>query len=221
MRPPGKPLLYTNLRGKEEISPMGNKIMRRLVAVTLAMALVLTSGIGVFAAGSSQKGTVNSLDTTIAQSGKKITIKWTGSNAETYTLKVGSTTYTVKGTSKTVTVKANKTYKITVKAANGDTVKTHYRWTKKSSSVKSAAKGSKKVKVSWKKVSGATGYQIWEKVNGTWKLRSTVGKSTTSKTLKSLNKKGAKAVFAVRPIKKSGSTKWLGIRHNAKAVKVK
>ena len=62
---------------------MGSKIVRKLVAVTLAFALVLTSGIGVFAAGSPEAGKVSNV-TSVAKT-TSMTVTWkAASNAKTY-----------------------------------------------------------------------------------------------------------------------------------------
>ena len=87
---------------------MGKKVMRKMVAVVLALAMVLTSGIGVFAAGSPTVGKVTHVSSEGTQNGKSLKIVWKAKgNADKYIVKVGNKTYTVKGTSYTAKVKPN------------------------------------------------------------------------------------------------------------------
>ena len=71
----------------------------------------------------------------------------------------------------------------------------------KISSVKNTSSG---VKVSWKKVSGATSYRVYRKnVKGSWKLLKEVNGSASSYTDKSA-KSGVKYYYAVRAVNKPG-----------------
>lgn len=196
---------------------MGKSIIRKMITVTLALALVLTSGIGVFAAGSPTVGKVTKVTSQGSQNEKSLKIVWSKQgNADKYIVKVGDKSYTVKGTSYTAKVKANKTYKITVTPVYGDkkgkAVSANKRWTKTTKITKAKA-GKKKVTLTWKKAKGATKYQVYQLKGGKWKVVKTVKK--TSATIK-VGKKGTYK-FRVRPIKGS----YIGIESKVKSGKAK
>ena len=199
---------------------MGKKIMRKLVAVILASALVLTSGIGVFAAGSPAAGKVSGV-TTVGTT-TSLNVKWNkATNAKTYTIFLNGTAVKkgLTGTSCTITgLTAGKTYTVQVQAfnasgkSNGKSSVTAFtktdgsaalakRWLKKTS-LKKATAGKKKATLTWKSVKGATKYQILQYKGGKWQVVKTVGK-TTKTTVKGL-KKGSKVKFRVRALNKSG-----------------
>ncbi|MBE5925506.1 MAG: alpha-amylase [Lachnospiraceae bacterium] len=127
-------------------------------------------------------------------------------------------------------LKSGKTYKyyvVAYKLVNGKTynsdrssIKTACTSPKK---VKFSAKAikNKKVKLSWKKVSGATGYYVYYRQNGTkkWKLATTLKSNKVSYTKKNL-KKNKKYNFKVVAYRKAGSSIAKGAS-NIKTIKVK
>ena len=211
---------------------MGTKFMRRMVTLVLALAMIMTSGVFVFAE-TSKSPTVGKVTTVLsdgATSVKYLTVKWKKSgNADQYIVKITRTdngksqTYTADGseTSHKFTTTAGKIYKVSVtlvykgkkgKAANGKT-----RWMKKTkiTSIKSA--GSKKLTIKWNKTTGATGYQIIVYKNGKWTTIKTVGKVT--KTTVKMSAKGTYK-FRVRPMKGSKKTIY-GVRSSYRSGKAK
>lgn len=88
--------------------------------------------------------------------------------------------------------------------------------------VKAKASGKKKVKVTWKKVKGAKGYQIStaKKKKGTYKVKLTVkGASKKAATLKKMKK--GKVYIKVRAYKLSGKKKIAGKYSKPVGVKVR
>lgn len=110
--------------------------MRKMIAIFVAAAMIMTAGIGVFAAESSPtKGKVTSVRSTGARSGKSMTIKWKADKkADKYIVKVGSKTYETTATSLKVKTKAGSKYKISVtpvySGEKGKAKKATYRWMK-------------------------------------------------------------------------------------------
>ena len=196
---------------------MGKKVMRKMVAFVLALAMVLTSGIGVFAAGSPTVGKVTKVNTTGDSNEKSMKITWTKKgNADKYIVKVGKKSYTVKGTSLTVKTKPNSRYNISVTPVYGKkTGKAVYaakRWAKTTKITKAKA-GKKKVTLTWKKVKGATSYKVLMYKKGSFKTVKTV--KGTKATIK-VSKKG-KYSFKVVPVKKG----YVGVRSKAKVGRAK
>lgn len=99
------------------------------------------------------------------------------------------------------------------------TVETNKKLAKKAPKLKKAAAGEKQAKVTWNKVSGATGYEIQYATKSNFKGAKSVkvknGK-TTSKTIKSL-KKNKKYYFRVKAVKGKKSSSW----SSAKNCKIK
>jgi hypothetical protein len=173
--------------------PMGAKFTRRVVAVAIALAMVLTSGLAVFADTDSVTHGLVTLGTA-KQNSKKVTVK---STMEVIT-EAKSVTYCVnnKGGYKKVKngmIKGLKEGdKLIIKTDQG--VK-NWRWMK-TTRISQKKKGGK---VSWNKVKGATGYQLQIKdKNGKFTYK-TVGKKVTSYKVK----KGCSV--RVRPLKKTKS----------------
>lgn len=204
---------------------MGKKLARKLFAVVMTLALVLTSGLFVFA-DSPTVGKTSSVSSAGSYSKKSFAVTWKAvKGAESYNVYVNGKKVKsgVTGTSYTVTgLKANGTYNIQITAVKGGKEgkkselvnKTlNKRWMK-TAKIKKAKSGKKKVTLTWKKVSGATGYQVLQKKNGKWVVIKTLGKKTKV-TIKKLKK--GKYQFRVRPIKGN----WLGIRSAAKTGKAK
>lgn len=196
---------------------MGNKFVRKMVAVFVAAAVMLTSGISVFAAGSPTSGQVTNANSTISRSGKSMTVSWkSDKKADKYVVKVGKKTYTVTDASKlNVKTKSGKTYKITItpyyngKAGKSTVLK---RWAK-TTKIKKAKSGKKKVTLTWKKVKGATSYKVLMYKNGSFKTVKTV--KGTKATIK-VAKKG-KYRFKIVPMKKS----YVGVRSASRTGRAK
>lgn len=199
---------------------MGNKFTRKMVAILIAAAMILTSGIGVFAATSPQKGSVSGGKTSITRDEKKMTVTWKASKGATsYIVQVGDKTYkNVTGTQKVVTVKPGKSYKVTVTPVYGTEKGTSKVITKRWSRVGKITgvnSGKKKVTISWKKVKGATQYRVLMYKNGKWSVVKTVGSGTRKATIK-VSKKGTYK-FMVVPVKGD----YVGIRSTVKSGKAK
>ena len=196
---------------------MGNKFVRKMVAVFVAAAVMLTSGVGVFAAGSPTSGKVTKADSSMTRNGKSMTVTWKADKkADKYVVKVGKKSYTVKKGSKlSVKTKAGKTYKVTItpyyngKAGEKTVLK---RWAK-TTKIKKAKAGKKKVTLTWKKVKGATSYKVLMYKKGSFKTVKTV--KGTKATIK-VAKKG-KYSFKVVPVKKG----YVGVRSVAKVGRAK
>ena len=206
---------------------MDNKLGRKLFAVVMSLALIMTSGLMVFADSASPTvGKVSGIDTTGNYSKKTMAVTWTAvDGATSYNIYLNGTKVgTATGTSYTITgLKAGQNYTIAVAAVkNGkegekSTVakKTlSERWFK-NTKIKKAKGGKKKATITWSKTKGATGYQILEKKNGKWVVVKTVGKNKTSATIKKLSK--GKHQFRVRAIKGD----YIGIWSATKTAKVK
>ena len=209
---------------------MGNKFMKRMVTLVVALAMIMTSGVFVFAESSPTVGKVSKVSSEGASSVKYLKVSWNKSgNASQYIVKITRTdngesiTYKAKSDerSHTFSTVAGKIYKVTVtpvyKGKNGKAVSGKTRWMKRTkiTSVKSA--GSRKLTIKWNKASGATGYQILLYKNGQWVTYKTVGKVT--KTTVKMSAKGTYK-FKVRPMK--GSKKNIyGVRSSYKSGKAK
>lgn len=205
---------------------MRRRVMRKLFALVMTLALVMTSGLFVFAASSPTVGKVGTVSSVGNYSKKSYAVTWKAvSGADSYNVYVNGKLVKsgVTGTSYTVTgLKSNKNYSIQVSAVkNGkegkksDAVnKTLSKRWMKTTKIKKITSGKKKVTIKWKSVSGATGYQILQKKNGKWVVVKTVGKKTST-PIKKLKK--GKYQFKVRPIKGN----WLGIRSATKTGKAK
>jgi hypothetical protein len=116
----------------------------------------------------------------------------------------------------------------TVKLVNGKWKKGKpsnicYRWIKNVKAKKPVA-GKKKITVKWKKVKKVNGYEIQYARNKAFtksaKKVTVKGAKKTKKTIKGL-KKGKTYYVRIRPFKKKGGKKYLGIYTVAKKVKVK
>lgn len=216
---------------------MGN-LMKKMVAMLVAVTMVLTSGLFVFASDSPSGGktpakptspTQAKLNTTVGTYSKKtMKVTWSKVKGASYYViyvngkvkvkKATGTSYTLKG------MKANGKYTISVQAVNAagkgkkSVIKSKTlskRWFQKIT-FKKAKKGKKKgtAVLTWKKVKGATGYQIlYKSGNGAWKTKF-IGKKTKY-TLKGLKKGTCK--FRIRAVK-SG---YLGLISGTKTCKVK
>ena len=143
--------------------------------------------------------------------------------------KVGSTTktsYTVKK------LKAGTKYKFKVKAYKTVSKKKYYgsysselQTATKTSTPKitSVTTGSKKANLKWKKVSGATGYEIYMATskNGKYSKVKTITKSSTVKYSKTKLKKNKKYYFKVRTYKTVNGKKIYSSYSTVKSIKIK
>ena len=220
---------------------MGKHRFSRLLALCLAVVMVLGSAFSVSAAtksptkGKSATVTNKGADGNITK--KTFKVSFTGKNVQTYRIRyrtAGSKTWkiaktNIKGTAKSATTKALKLkglYDLQVQAKGKDgkwvTAKTiSRRYMRTASKVKVAAK-KKAVKVSWKKLTGVSGYQIIystkKSMAGAKKVKS--GKKSYAKTLKGL-KSGKTYYVQVRPYKIKNGKKYYGVYSQVKKVKVK
>lgn len=94
-----------------------------------------------------------------------------------------------------------------------------YTSTKPSAPTLKATAGTKKFSLSWNKVSGATGYEIWysTSANGTYKKLTTVTGTSYSKSCTT----GKTYYFKVRAYKTVNGQTVLGVASSAKGVKIK
>ena len=161
-------------------------------------------------------GTVSGLKVSSAGT-DTISIKWTAvKNATGYKVEysLDGKKWTSKTTSKTsyklTKLKAGKTYQIRVTAydksktygAASSVLKMATAPTAKVTKLKASSITSTTMKLSWKKVSGATGYNVYYSTNKkSWKCVSTTKTSVTLKKLSSNKKYYIKVV----PVKKTGS----------------
>lgn len=219
---------------------MGKHRFSRLLALCLAVVMVLGSAFSVSAAtttsptkGKSATVTNKGADGNITK--KTFKVSFTGKNVQTYRIRyrvAGSKTWktkTVKGTAKSATTKKLKLkglYDIQVQAKGTDgkwvTAKTiSRRYMRTASKVKVAAK-KKAAKVSWKKLTGISGYQITYSTKKSMSGAKTVkcSKKSTAKTLKGL-KSGKTYYVYVRPYKIKNGKKYYGVYSQIKKVKVK
>ena len=216
---------------------MGNRFMSKTLAVFVAVAVMMTSAIGVFAAGSPEQGAKPEptaptgqaeLDTTYGHYGDQtMDVSYSAvSGADSYNIIVnGKVVQTVKGTSLQLTnMEKGGLYDIQIQALAGGKAGTpsalasrtlSKRWFKNITKVK-AKKGKKKFTVTWKKVKGASGYMIkYTKDGKTWKTKYIKGGKKQKAVIKKLKKGSYKvAVCAVKG-------NYLGIRCKYKTVKVK
>lgn len=177
---------------------MGVKTKSRLLAVVVALVMVFTSAVGVFAAGSPTKGATNTSTKTVVHPTKKTVDVKTSSKIQ---YKVNNGKWK---TASSTTIKGLKSGNlVTIKTSTGTT----YRWVK---SVK--IKKCKKNNLRWKKVKGAKYYMVkitkggkttWKKVKGT-KLKKGVVKG---------------AIIQVRPVKVKDGKAYLGALCKERKVK--
>lgn len=204
---------------------MGKKFMRKMFALVMTLALVMTSGLFVFA-DSPTVGKVSKVTSSASYTKKELKISWKAVDGATeYKVYVnGKYKTTVKGTSYTLkNMKAGKNYDIQIAAVKngkeGEKSKPvnktrSKRWFKPTKNVK-ASGGKGRTTLTWSKVSGATGYQILEYKNGAWTVVKSVTGSKTRAVINNLKKGSHK--YRVRAIKGN----YLGILCATKTVKVK
>lgn len=173
------------------------------------------------------KATVNSLKFTwkkaagvryelvLSQGSKKVSTKTATSNSVTFTKLKSGTSYTLKitpyrleGGQKVYAAKS-----ATLKAATAPSQV-------KLSSVKKS--GSRKAKVTWKKVAGASGYEVYMRAGtGKYKRVKTLTSASKVSYTKSGLKKGVKYGFRIRAYKQVGSVKAYGSYSGTKTIKIR
>ena len=221
---------------------MGKHRFSRLLALCLALVMVLGSAFSVNAAttksptkGKSATVTNKRVDGNISKKNFKVT--FTGKNVQTYRIRyrtAGSKTWKVaktniKGTAKSATTKALKLkglYDIQVQAKGTDgkwvTAKTiSRRYMRTASKVKLSGQ-KKAIKVTWKKLSDVSGYQITYSTKKSMSGATTKssGKKSSAKKLTGL-KSGKTYYVQVRPYKIKNGKKYYGVYSQVKKVKVK
>ncbi len=151
----------------------------------------------------------------LSQGKKKISAKDVSGNAVTFTKLKAGTDYSLKITpyKKADGQKVYAAKSATVKAATAPAQV-------KMSSVKKS--GSKKAKAAWKKVAGASGYEVYMKDgNGKYKKVKTLTSGKKVSHAQSGLKKGKTYSFKVRAYRKVGSAKVYGSYSAAKSIKMR
>jgi hypothetical protein len=205
---------------------MGAKRTSRLFAVLIAVMMIATSAVGVFADGSPVNGAISG-GSVYATSQTAGVATWSPKkNADSYNVYVNDVLVesNVKTTSVNLQLKKKNHYVIKVEAVN-KSGETSERTTigklctyKKITKVKVKKAGKKKIKVSWKKNKyKVTGFKIAVYENGKYKKTVSAGKKASSKTIKKL-KSGAKYKFVVYPVCKD---EYRGVQKTSKTVKCK
>ena len=192
-------------------------VTRRMIAVFVALVMVMTCSVAVFAASSPTVGKITGVESSGTTDGKTLTVKWVVDKAaDKYIVKVGSDTYETTATTLTVNTVPNTYLPVSVTPVyggkQGATLSGLDRWMK-STKIKKAKALKKKVKLTWKKVKGADRYQVLMLKNGSWQVVKTTKK--LSATIK-VGKKGTYK-FKVRPMKGN----WYGVRSATKKGKAK
>ncbi len=172
------------------------------------------------------KATVNSLKFTwkkaagiryelvLSQGSKKVSAKTAATNSVAFTKLKSGTAYTLKITPYRL-VDGQKVYAAKSASVKAATAPSQV----KLSSVKKS--GSRKAKVTWKKVAGASGYEVYMRTGtGKYKRVKTLTSATKVSYTKSGLKKGNKYGFRVRAYKNVGSTKVYGSYSGTKSVKI-
>ena len=215
---------------------MGANLKRKMFAILMTLALVVSMSTVAFAAGeSSESGegdpaVITYLDTTMHGT-TAITVDYKG-NAATeeyvvaYKARGGSYTYFDPTTAKSKKISglhSGGCYVFAVAGVNSEGTRGKFRLTPmsyrfmKSASPKAVA-GKKKVTFKWPKVAGATGYQI----RYSTKSSLSGSGSTVSGTSKAIKAKKGKTVYAqVRPIKKIDGKTYYGSWSAKKSAKAK
>lgn len=216
---------------------MGVKLRRKLFAIVMTLAMVLSMSSFVFAAepksptaGDNDPAKITAFDTTCTTTTANLT--WKGNAAaKTYRvaykpaggsykyINVGSkTSYKITG------LKSGGAYVFTVCALNGKGKRSNYYYNTwsyrflKSASPK-ATRGKGKITVKWSKVSGASNYTIRYSYNST--LKGAYVKNQTAVSRKISGKKGKAIYYQVRPNKKISGKTYVGIWSGKKSSSAK
>lgn len=146
---------------------------------------------------------------------KAVSTVYTGNSSYTCKKLQAATLYTAKVTSY---VESNGTKVYAASAASVKAATTPA----KAKLVSVKKKGSTKMKITWKKVTGADGYEISMRTGkGRYKSIKTITKGKTVTFTKSGLKKGKSYSFRVRAYKKVGSKKTYGSYSNVKTIKLR
>lgn len=201
-------------------------LCKKIITVIMTIALIISSGIAVFADDSPTEGAAASavLANTVGRyKARTIEVKYDAEGDDIqiqYSSDKGKTWKTSKSNIiKNLKDKGLYQFRVTAKTGAVKTSsKTSYRYIKKGKVKKLTSTKKKKVKITWKKDPNATGYQI-QCYDGTKWKKITVGKKTSA-TIKKL-KSGKTYKFRVRPLKRSSGKTYRGILSGIKTVKVK
>ena len=162
-----------------------------------------------------KKGDASGYRLVFKQGNKKISTKYVIGNSCTFTKLKAATIYTVEVTPYYV---VNRT-KIYASAATKLQAATAPAAVKLSSAKQN---GKTAVKLTWKKASGANGYQIFMKSGkGSYKKIKTITKGKTISFLKSKLKKGTSYQFRVRAYKELKGKNYYGSYSKVKTVKIR
>lgn len=146
---------------------------------------------------------------------KAVSTVYTGNSSYTCKKLQAATLYTAKVTSY---VESNGTKVYAASAASVKAATTPA----KAKLVSVKKKGSTKMKITWKKVTGADGYEISMRTGkGRYKSIKTITKGKTVTFTKSGLKKGKSYSFRIRAYKKVGSKKTYGSYSNVKTIKLR
>ena len=181
------------------------------------------------------KASAPKVTTTAKASAMAMTVKWTMkwgkvTGAKSYKVayrKVGSKKWTYKNTKKTSYVVKGHKMKGLYEYKVGAVSKAGTTWSGTSrryfSGVKANAKAAKgAIKASWKKVKGATGYQVLVATNKKMNNSKVYNVSSSAKSYKVNGlKKGKTYYVRVRPMKKADGVTYKGIQSKIHKVKVK
>lgn len=181
------------------------------------------------------KASAPKVTTTAKASAMTMTVKWTMkwgkvTGAKNYKVayrKVGSKKWTYKNTKKTSYVVKGHKMKGLYEYKVGAVSKAGTTWSGTSrryfSGVKANAKAAKgAIKASWKKVKGATGYQVLVATNKKMNNSKVYNVSSSAKSYKVNGlKKGKTYYVRVRPMKKADGVTYKGIQSKIHKVKVK
>ena len=221
---------------------MGQSKMRRLMVILMALVMTMAMVIPSFAAtnspsegGTAKAATITKVTTDAQYASKAIKVNFTGKNATkgykiSYRI-AGGQWKTVKTTNKSSytikNLKQGKLYQVKVAGINKDgktgkysTIR--YRYLAKTTPKVTSTK-TKTMKVTWSKVSGATGYRIIYSKNSNMsnaKTYTVKSGSKTSATISGLTK-GKTYYVRIRPLKKYSGATYVGMRSAKKTVKVK
>lgn len=217
---------------------MGNKTVRKMLAVLIALVMIMTSGAAVFAAGtkSPDKGNTNpprvwNLGTTNSYVGKWFNHKYGGSDIDYFRseMRTPGGSWQSAVTRKTSPsklwrgLKDGGLYEFRAKGGSfksGEVVSgVVYRWMMWArASAKSSSKG--QFTVNWQKVSGASYYQVQYSKSKSMSGATSVYASSAS-TSYTIKAGSGTWYYRVCPVKQSNGHSYIGIYSPPQAVSVK
>lgn len=220
---------------------MGQSKMRRLMVILMAMIMTMAMIVPSFAAttspsegGTAKTAVIKSVTTEAFYNSASIKVTYKASNATKYKVayrvaggKWKTFTTTKKGSCTIDGLTKGKLYQVKIAGINkagkvGKYSAVKYRYLAKTSQKVKSPKA-KQIKVTWNKVSSATGYVIYYSTKSdmsNYKTKTITGGSKTSATIKNL-KKGKTYYVRIRPVKKYSGTTYKGVLTAKKSVKVK